>query len=148
MPLIAVECRVHGRQAEFRNRKEIIVAAGTIMSPKLLQLSGVGPAGHLRSVGVDVVYDSPDVGRRMREHVAITMQYRLEGAAGLNRRFRGAGLCAAVMQYYAFHNGRLATGPYEVGAFIRSSESADRPDIQLYLGAFSRQVAPLPDGDR
>jgi choline dehydrogenase len=109
------------------------------MSPKLLQLSGVGPAGHLESVGVRVVRDSPNVGTGMREHLAISLPYRLEGSdPGLNRRYRGVGLIPGFVQYYATHTGPMATGPFEVGAFARTVPEVDRPDMQLYLSAYSR----------
>ena len=132
-----VQCRINGAQAVFQVRGEIILAAGAILSPVILQLSGIGPADHLKSAGVDVVQDSPDVGNRMREHLGFSMPHRLRGTRGLNHRFRGPGLVLSVLQYYGFHNGPMATGPFEVGAFVRSAPGANRPDTQLYLGAFT-----------
>jgi choline dehydrogenase len=116
---------------------EVILSAGTIESPKLLQLSGIGPAAHLSSAGIQVLLDSPDVGRCMRDHLGFSVPHRLTSVKGLNHRFRGMGLLLSLAQYYLTRSGPMATGPFEVGAFVRTSPDADRPDAQLYLGAFS-----------
>lgn len=134
---VGVACRVNGEATEFRARGEIILSAGTIMSPKILQLSGIGPAAHLRALGIDVVCDSPDVGGRMLEHLSFPIPHRLKGTKGLNARLRGAGLVASVLQYYATRTGPMASGPFEVGAFARSGPEVDRPDMQIYVGSFS-----------
>jgi choline dehydrogenase-like flavoprotein len=119
-------------------RGEVIVSGGAIISPKILQLSGIGAGEHLRAVGVEVLCDRPGVGAGMREHISIGMPHRLEGAPGLNRRYRGIGLVPELLRYYAFHTGSMATGPFEVGAFARIDPEVDRPDVQLYLSAYSR----------
>lgn len=134
---VAVSCRVDGAEQIFRANREIVLCAGTLLSPKILQLSGIGPQAHLRSVGIEVLHDSPDVGRRMREHLGFSMPHRLLGSAGLNHRFRGIGLVRSVLRYYLFHDGPMATGLFEVGAFAKTAPGANRPDTQLYLGAFS-----------
>jgi choline dehydrogenase-like flavoprotein len=126
-----------GLRVDFECGREVIVCAGTLNSPKILQLSGIGAAADLKSLGVDVVCDSPDVGRRMREHLGFAMPYRLKRAAGNNRRFYGAGLMASALQYAVTRGGPLATGPFEVGAFVRMTTAASRPDAQLYMGAFT-----------
>ena len=74
----------------------------------------------------------------MREHLSFSMPYRLEGAPGLNRQYRGVGLLPGLARYYAFHSGPMATGPYEVGVFARTSPDADRPDMQFYLSPYTR----------
>ncbi len=95
-------CRPVGFQAceerIFRARGEVILAAGAIMSPKILQLSGIGPAELLQSLGVKVVVNSPDVGARMREHLGFLMTFRLMGDQGINRRYYGAGLFKSMLQ--------------------------------------------------
>lgn len=127
-----------GRETVRFGAREVIVSAGTIASPKLLQLSGIGPAGLLAPLGIDVVADSPAVGANLREHLAVGLSFRLEGAAGLNRSYRGVGLLPGFAQYYLFHTGAMATGPFEVGAFAKSDPDRDRPDMQIYLSAHSR----------
>lgn len=146
---VGVACRVGDQLRQFRSRGEIILSAGAILSPKILQLSGIGPASHLASVGIPVVKDSPDVGARMRDHLGFLLPYRLRNSKGLNGRFRGLGLVGSVLQYYAFRSGPMATGPFEVGAFVRTEPQVERPDAQLYLSAFSYPRStdnfPIPD---
>ena len=134
---VAVACRVAGDRRVFEARGEIILSAGTILSPKILQLSGIGPADHLRDHGIEVVRDVPDVGARMREHLGFSMPHKLKGTKGLIHRLRGLGLVGSALQYVATRGGPLATGPFEVGAFVRAVPGANRPDTQLYLGAFN-----------
>jgi choline dehydrogenase-like flavoprotein len=134
---VGVAARVRGQPTTFRARREVVSCAGALLSPKLLQLSGIGPGAHLAKLGVEVLHDSPDVGRRMREHLGFSMPHRLLGVRGLNHHFRGLGLVANVLRYYLLRDGPLATGPFEVGAFVRTAPGANRPDTQLYLGAFS-----------
>lgn len=126
---------VDGIAADFHAKKEVILSAGAIMSPVILQRSGIGPRDVLESAGVRCLVESPDCGRRMREHLGFSMPHRLKGTAGLNRQLRGPGLLWSLLRYYTTGNGPMATGPFEVGAFIRSMPGANRPDTQLYLGA-------------
>jgi choline dehydrogenase len=134
---VAVECRVGGENRVYATRGEIILSAGTILSPKILQLSGVGPADHLREHGIGLVHDCEDVGARMREHLGFSMPHTLKAVRGLNHRLRGIGLVGSALQYVTTLGGPLATGPFEVGAFVRAVPGANRPDTQLYLGAFN-----------
>jgi choline dehydrogenase len=132
-----VECRTGGAPTEYRATKEIILAAGAINSPKLLQLSGIGPADLLRGLGITPLVDSPDVGGRLLEHLTLTAKYRLKNERGINHLFRGLGLLRSTVSYLALRSGPLATGPFEIGAFIRSSPAEPTPDVQLYLGGLS-----------
>ena len=126
-----------GSPISFRARGEVILSAGTIESPKLLQLSGIGPAEQLRAAGIDVFFHSPDLGRCLRDHLGFSLPHRLKSVPGLNRRYRGIGLGMSLAQYYLTRSGPLATGPFEVGAFVRTNPELKRPNAQLYLGAFS-----------
>jgi choline dehydrogenase-like flavoprotein len=135
--VIGVTGSHRGLRIDFQCKSEVVICAGTINSPKILQLSGIGAAALLAPLGITVVCDSPDVGRRMREHLGFAMPYRLKQAAGNNRRFYGVGLVASALQYAVTRGGPLATGPFEVGAFVRTTPAARRPDAQLYMGAFT-----------
>jgi choline dehydrogenase-like flavoprotein len=134
---IGVAARIGGLDETLLCRGEVILSAGTMMSPAILQRSGIGDPAHLRSIGVDVLVESPDVGARMREHLGFSMAYRLDGPKGINHRFRGLGLARSLLEYYLFRAGPMAMGPFEVGAFARSSDAVSRPDLQLYLSAFT-----------
>ncbi|WP_198351128.1 GMC family oxidoreductase [Flavisphingomonas formosensis] len=130
-----VACRIGERRVRFAASREIVVSASALQSPKLLQLSGIGPGALLRHHGIPVVHDSPDVGGHLLEHLGFTLTHRLKGGErGLNHRFRGLGLAGSILQYLAFHSGPLSSGPLEVGAFVKVDPAATRPDVQLYLG--------------
>lgn len=133
-----VEIEHHGRRSTIACNTEVILSAGAIMSPAILQRSGIGDGAHLASLGLDVVVDQPLVGRNLQEHVAYAMPHRLVGARGLNHRYRGIGLVPEFLQYGLFRTGSMATGPFEIGAFGRSAAAIDRPDVQLYMSAYSR----------
>jgi len=132
-----VRCRIDGRDVELRSTGEIVLCCGAIQSPQLLQLSGVGDAAQLGALGIPVVSHNPDVGARLREHLGFALPYRLVSGPGLNRRFQGLGLVKSVLQYGSTRSGPMATGPFEVGAFVKSGAGAQRPDVQLYLSAFT-----------
>lgn len=134
---VGVEVRVNGRRLTFKANSEVILSAGAIMSPKILQLSGIGPASLLQSHGIDVVSDSPDVGSKLREHISFSIPYRLNQDKGINHRLRGVGLMASAVQYALTRTGPLATGPFEVGAYVRTQPHLTRPNVQLYLSAFT-----------
>lgn len=134
---IGVEGRVDGRPVRFDAAGEVILAAGALLSPHILQHSGIGPAAVLRAAGIAGRVDSPDVGRRMRDHLGFSLPYRLKRHPGNNRQFHGAGLLANVLRYYLTRTGPLATGPFEVGAFVRTSDAVERADAQLYMSAFT-----------
>lgn len=147
---VGVECRLDGQPVMFRCRGEVILCAGAILSPKILQLSGIGDSSHLRPLGIEMVAENPDVGRRLRDHLGFLLPFRLRNARGLNHRFQGLGLLGSLLQYYTTRSGPMATGPFEVGAFFRTRPHLARPDAQLYLSAFtyprSEDNFPVPDG--
>jgi choline dehydrogenase len=122
---------------EYRARREVILSAGALQSPKLLQLSGIGPANVLRDVGVAVRVDSPGVGQNMREHRLLFIQHRLKRAGSVNRAFAGIPLVMNTLRYLSFRSGVLATGSHDVGGFTRSRAGLDRPDIQLMMAPYS-----------
>ncbi|WP_336971505.1 GMC family oxidoreductase [Sphingobium aromaticiconvertens] len=143
-----VECRVAGHPVTYACHGEIILSAGTIGSPKLLQLSGIGPAALLRQHGIEVIHDSPDVGRRILEHLGMIASYRLKGGEkGINHRLRGLGLAASVAQYLMFKTGPLSNGAMEVGAFIKTNPDEPRPNAQLYISGWTLDIPEEKDKD-
>lgn len=134
---VGVEATANGRQTSFDVSSEIILAAGAVVSPLILQRSGVGPGGLLSGLGINVVADRAAVGHHMRDHLGMSLPHRLRGAEGNNREFKGLGLVKNVLRYYLTHTGPMATGPYEIGAFVRSHAEAARPDLQIFWSAFT-----------
>ena len=129
----------NGQLVEFRAKGGVILSAGTIATPKILQLSGIGPANHLRSRGLEVVHDAPGVGQNLREHLLLTLNYGLKNAAhSQNGCFSGIGLVKSVAQYMFSGRGPLGNSSYTAGAFVRSDPHVDRPDGQLMFAPWTR----------
>ncbi|MEZ5743034.1 MAG: GMC family oxidoreductase N-terminal domain-containing protein [Sphingomonadaceae bacterium] len=145
---VAVEAMVNGQPRRFACAGEVIVSAGAMESPLLLQRSGIGDAERLRAAGIEVVTHSPDVGERMIEHLSFSMPYRLEKGVGTNKSFFGLGSALAMARYLLKRDGIMATGPFEVGAFLNVAHPDGRTDAQLYLGGYTFEVAddgnPVP----
>jgi choline dehydrogenase len=141
---VGVVGRRNGRAFRVRARREVILSAGAVATPKILQLSGIGPAGVLRAAGVDVVRDSPNVGRRMREHRVFLLQFRLAGDLGRNALLGDeTARQEAAAQYAATRTGPLAAAPFDVVGFFRSRPGIPRPDAQFQVASFS-VVPPEP----
>jgi choline dehydrogenase len=118
--------------------REVLLSLGSIATPKLLQLSGIGEASHLRSLGIDVVVDSPNVGQRMREHRCFSLQFRLKENVGYNRLLSTPARQAVTgVRYLATRKGPLATGAYDAVGFLKTDPALDRPDAQLLMAPFS-----------
>ncbi|MFD1611442.1 GMC family oxidoreductase [Sphingomonas tabacisoli] len=140
---VGVSARIDGEPVELRCTGEVVVAAGALQSPKLLQLSGIGSGALLQHLGIPIVRDCAAVGQHMLEHVGMAVNFRIR-VPGNNRLLRGVGLAGSVLQYGLARRGILSTGPFEVGAFGRSRPEVDRPDFQLFLAPIS--MAPVGPG--
>lgn len=118
----------------LRASREVIVSSGAIGSPKLLLQSGIGPADHLKKVGVTVKHDLPGVGENMQDHLDLfvisecTGDHTYDGVAKLHRTL-GAGL-----QYILLRSGPVASSLFETGGFWYADPNARSPDIQFHLG--------------
>ncbi|MEU6541195.1 GMC family oxidoreductase N-terminal domain-containing protein [Streptomyces sp. NPDC047000] len=127
-----------GSSEEIRARREVILSLGSLATPKLLQLSGIGPAGTLRAAGVDVRLDRPLVGARLREHRCLAMRLRLNAPLGANRRLAGPLAQARTgAAYLLTRKGPLARPAYDVMAFLKSRPDAERPDTEVLLAPWS-----------
>ena len=132
-----VECIFNGKPREFRAEKEVLVCAGALQSPKILQLSGIGPAQHLRSLDVPVIHDSPGVGANLRDHWSLRLQYRILRSADPIRHLRSVGLRGRALRRLIRRSGIFwSTGP-TIGAFIRTRRDARRPEAELYISPFA-----------
>ncbi|GFM30567.1 GMC family oxidoreductase [Novosphingobium sp. PY1] len=145
---VAVEATVKGQPHRLDCSGEIVVSCGAMESPLLLQRSGIGDADRLAAAGIPVIAHSPDVGERMIEHLSISIPYRLEKGRGTNKSFFGIGAALAMLRYLVRHDGILATGPFEVGAFLNVAHPDGRTDAQFYLGGYTFRIGddndPVP----
>ena len=116
-----------------RATREVILAGGAINSPQLLMLSGIGPAHHLRSVGVPVVRDLPGVGRDLQDHLEFYFQVACREPVTLLEAMRPHNMLRAGLRWYLFHDGPAASSHLEAGGFIRSRSGVRHPDIQFHF---------------
>lgn len=136
--ITGVRVRSGGAFVEHHAAREVILALGSISTPKLLQLSGIGPAEVLREAGVDVVVDSPNVGAHMREHRCFNLQFRLKTDIGYNRLLATKPRQAlTALRYLTRRDGPMAAPAYDVVAFVKTKDELDRPDAQLLMSPLS-----------
>ena len=130
---IGVLASVDGATQTFASARDIIVSAGALMSPQILQRSGVGAASLLNSLGISVVADSPGVGEHMLEHRLLQMTYDLHGPFSHNMQLRGLKLVGNVLRYYLTGTGPMAAGYGNAGAFATVLPESKTPDIEILL---------------
>jgi choline dehydrogenase len=135
---IGVRGRQNGQGIEARATREVILATGSIATPKILQLSGIGPADVLRGAGVECVVDSPNVGAHLREHRVFTLQFRLLEDLGYNRLLSTPeGQAEAMAEYQQSQTGVLAAPSFDLVGFLKTRPELDRPDCQVQIAPFS-----------
>ncbi len=137
-----VEVTRAGQTIHYRAKREVIVSAGVMNSPKLLQLSGIGPREVLEQHGVPVVVDAPEVGRNLIEHIMVALSYRMANAFGKNREFHGPRFLANLLRYYTRGSGVFATATTELTAFYSLQDRPDWPEIQIGISPFSFDNSP------
>ena len=125
------------QQRRVRVAREVILSGGTINSPHLLQVSGIGPAAHLQSIGVSVRHDLPGVGANLSDHYAIRISHRVKNAVSINELSRGLRLSREIARWLTTGRGALTFGVSSAQAFARSREGLASPDIQLLFSPAS-----------
>ncbi|MDR5792872.1 GMC family oxidoreductase N-terminal domain-containing protein [Caballeronia sp. LZ008] len=121
-----------GVERSLRARREVIVCAGAFNSPQLLLASGIGPAAHLREMGIDVVHDLPGVGENLQDHIDITIKKAVPTADLYGYSWRNiARMIPELMRYRRDRTGMFASNIIEAGGFTRSREGLAEPDLQF-----------------
>ncbi len=113
--------------------QRVILAAGAIASPQLLMLSGVGPADHLRHLGIEVRADLPGVGSNLQDHLELYVQQRCKLPVSLYPTMKPWNKALTGMRWYLTHTGHGATNHFESGGFIRSRAGIEHPDLQYHF---------------
>ncbi len=113
--------------------REVILAAGSIGSPQLLQLSGIGPGAVLRAAGVEVAHDLPGVGENLQDHLEVYFQFRCRQPITLNAKLGPLAKLSIGTRWILFKDGLGATNHFESCAFIRSKAGVEWPDIQYHF---------------
>jgi choline dehydrogenase len=128
---IGVAYRQRGADQRVLAAREVVVSGGTVNSPHLLQVSGIGPADHLKSIGVDQVHDLPGVGANLSDHFAVRITHRVKDEISVNQLARGPRLAGEIARFAATGRGALTFGVTTAMVFCRSREGLESPDLQL-----------------
>lgn len=142
--------RQEGRAVKVRSKGEVILSAGAIGSPQILQLSGVGPAALSQAHGIDVVKDLPGVGENLQDHLQIRAVYKLQNAKTLNTLANTLfGKAMIGLEYALKRSGPMSMAPSQLGAFTRSDPNRPHANLEyhvqpLSLEAFGEDLHPFP----
>ena len=120
-----------GNLNHVRALREVIVAGGTVNSPHLLQVSGIGPGAHLQSLGIPVVHDLPGVGANLIDHYVIRVVHRVHGTPTVNEIARFPRVLPEIVRFAATGRGALTFGVTTAQVFCDSREGLASPDLQL-----------------
>jgi choline dehydrogenase len=126
-----VAFRRSGTDRHVLAAREVIVSGGTVNSPHLLQISGIGPAEQLKAIGVEVVHELPGVGANLSDHFALRVTHRVKDAISVNQLARGLPLLREIGRFAATGRGALTFGVTTAMVFCRSREGLASPDLQL-----------------
>lgn len=140
-----VELERAGNKQKINARREVILCAGAVQSPQLLMLSGIGPAAHLRELGISVTHDLPGVGANLHDHPSapVMMETRVADSYGISLRALPRDIWN-VFQYLLFRRGALASNLFESAAFLRTIDGLDRPDMQFVFQPARKMLTGIP----
>ncbi|NSZ02336.1 choline dehydrogenase [Agrobacterium tumefaciens] len=147
---IGVMVERHGQRVEVGARGEVILSAGAIGSPQILQLSGIGPAALLKRHGVEVEHDLPGVGENLQDHLQIRAVFKVGNAKTLNTLANSVfGKAMIGLEYALKRSGPMSMSPSQLGAFTRSDESQAHANLEyhvqpLSLDAFGEPLHTIP----
>ena len=147
---VGVEFMQNGSLRQVLARQEVVLSAGAVASPKILQLSGIGDGALLQQHGVDVIHHLPGVGENLQDHLQLRPVYKVQGVRTLNEDYRSLvkkGHMA--LEYALFRRGPLTMAPSQLGAFTRSSAEYATPNLQFHvqplsLDRFGEDPHPFP----
>ncbi|MEZ0169740.1 GMC family oxidoreductase [Microvirga sp. TS319] len=135
---VGVEILQQGQLRRIHARKEVVLSAGAVASPQILQLSGIGDGVLLRQHGIEVLQHLPGVGENLQDHLQLRPIYKVSGVRTLNEEYRSLtkkGLMA--LEYALFRRGPLTMAPSQLGAFTRSSPEYATPNLQFHIQPLS-----------
>jgi len=143
---IGVAYRRHGAMQMARTDGEVLLAAGAFISPKLLMLSGIGPAAELRQFGIAVIADLPGVGANLQDHCGAPLIVAGSGGLGYFRQDRGWRMLANGLEYTLFRRGRITSNGVEACSFHVPEDASGDPVVQIYCVPSTGYVDPTIRG--
>jgi choline dehydrogenase len=138
---VGVAYSVHGAKREARCSREVVVSCGSVMSPGLLEHSGIGQPELLRRHGIEVRHELKGVGENYGDHFAPRMNWRMKGVRTLNEQTRGLSLVGEVLKYYLTGKGALSLTAGVVYGFVRTRPGLETPDMQFHMAPASYDSA-------
>ena len=139
---VGVRYTQHGAEHEARAQREVLLAAGALQSPQLLQLSGIGGAAFLQSHGIPVAHDLPGVGENLQDHLQARIMYKVRHPITINDDLRSVWRRLGMgWKWLAHRSGPLAIGINYGGMFTRALPESATPDIQFHFAALSAEMA-------
>lgn len=141
-----VEFEEHGVIWQVKAGAEVILSTGAIGTPHLLELSGIGQAEHIRTLGIPVVLDAPGVGENLQDHLQIRLTYKVKNALTLNEMASTLfGKAKIALEYALKRRGPMSMAPSQLGAFAKSDPSQPTPNVQYHAQPLTldRFGAPL-----
>jgi choline dehydrogenase len=139
---VGIEYIKGGSKHQIASQKEIILSAGALQSPQLLQLSGIGPANLLQKFGIPIVHDSPGVGKNLQDHLQYRLIYELNQNISTNVELSSLmGRIKIGLDWLLFRSGPLSIGINQGGLFTKVMPQSKTPDIQFHLATLSADMA-------
>lgn len=143
-----IRYRAGGQVHEVRASREVILSAGAIRSPQLLELSGIGDAAHLTKLGVPVVCDLPGVGNNLQDHLMARLTYESAVPGTVNDMMTNPwSIAKSLLRYATRRDGIFATSSLTATAFVRSEAEIAQPDLRIQLGLTSSRSRLVTRGD-
>ena len=147
---VGVDCEINGETTFIAARREVILSTGTIASPQLLMLSGIGPADHIREHGITLVHDLPGVGENLQDHIVAPLRYACNEPVSIKNQLGPMGRATIALQWLLFKRGLGASNFFEVGAFFDGGSDAPYINMQHeflgFLADFQDGKVVLGDG--
>jgi choline dehydrogenase len=144
------DLRLGDEDATVEANAAVVLAAGAVGSPQILQLSGIGPGAVLGQHGIDVLRELPGVGENLQDHLQIRCAYKVHGAATLNERSQSLfGKMGIALEYALFRRGPMSMAPSQLGAFAKTDPTFETPNVEyhvqpLTLDKFGDPLHPFP----
>lgn len=144
---VGAEVMINEQRHMVHCRDEVLLCGGSINTPQLLMLSGIGAGEHLQAMGIPVQTDRPSVGQNLQDHLQLRMTYRLNQRVSFNDQYHSlSGKLRIGLEYLLFKSGPMAYPTAQVGLFTRSATHVRTPDIQYHFSNYSTdQATGMPD---
>ena len=133
-----VEFLLAGQRMQAASRLETVLAAGSIGTPNILERSGIGAGARLQALGIPVVCDSPGVGANLQDHLQLRMIFKVQGIKCLNLMANSLwGKCRMGLEYALWRSGPLSMAPSQLGAFAKSDDRQETPNLEYHVQPLS-----------